>query len=85
MVEPIIVVQKRDHYLLIDGHHRVLAARDMGVRQFTAFVLEPSAEIELGMERSAEERGLKTLDDVKILEGSHHPLVEITTKLLKGE
>lgn len=85
LVEPIIVVQKRDHYLLVDGHHRVLAARDMGVRQFTAFVLEPSAEIELGMERSAQERGLKTLDDVKILEGSHHPLVEITTKLLKGE
>jgi IMP dehydrogenase len=42
-------------------------------------------EIELGMERSAEEMGLKTLDDVKILEGSHHPLVEVTTKLLKEE
>lgn len=85
LVEPIIVIQKRDHFLLIDGHHRVLAARDMGVRQFSAFVLQPSAEIELGMERSAEERGLKTLDDVKILEGSHHPLVEVTTKLLKEE
>ena len=85
LVEPIIVIQKRDHYLLIDGHHRVLAAREMGVRQFSAFVLEPSVEIKLGIERSAEERGLKTLDDVKILEGSHHPLVEVTTKLLKEE
>ena len=60
----------------MDGHHRVLAARDMGVRQFQAFVLEPDREVELGMERSAEEMGIRTLDDVKIIERSHHPLVE---------
>jgi len=41
--------------------------------------------VELGMERSAEEMGLRTLDDVKIIEGAHHPLVEITTRLLKSE
>jgi IMP dehydrogenase len=57
----------------------------MGVKQFSAFVLEPSRDVELGLEKSAEEQGLHTLDDVKIIDGSHHPLVEITTRLLKSE
>jgi CBS domain-containing protein len=85
LVEPLIVIQKNGHYVLVDGHHRVLAARDMGVRQFQAFVLEPDREVELGMERSAEEMGIRTLDDVKILQGSHHPLVQVYTRLLKDE
>ena len=83
LVEPIIVIQKNDHFILVDGHHRALASKQMGVRQFSAFVLEPSREVELGLERSAEEQGLHTLDDVMIIDGSHHPLVEITTRLLK--
>jgi len=83
LVEPIIVVQKNDHYLLVDGHHRVLAAKQMGVKQFSAVVLEPDRDIELGMERSAREMGLKTMEDVKIIDKSHHPLMEITTRLLK--
>jgi IMP dehydrogenase len=57
----------------------------MGVKQFTAFVLEPSVDVELGLERSADERGLHTLDDVKIIDGSHHPLIEITTRFMKDE
>lgn len=85
LVEPLIVIQKEDHYLLVDGHHRVLAARDMGVRQFQAYVLELSRNIDLGMEKSALEMGVRTLDDVKIIEGSHHPLVQVATRLLKDE
>jgi CBS domain-containing protein len=77
LVEPIIVVQKSDHYLLVDGHHRVLAARQMGVKQFSAVVLEPDRDIELGMERSAKEMGLKTMEDVKVIDKSHPPLMEI--------
>jgi CBS domain-containing protein len=85
LVEPLIVIQKNNHYVLVDGHHRVLAARDMGVRQFQAFVLEPDREINLGMERSADEMGVHTLDDVKIIQSSHHPLVQVYTRLLKDE
>jgi CBS domain-containing protein len=84
LVEPLIVISKNDHYILVDGHHRVLAARDMGVRQFQAFVLEPSTGVELGMEKSAEEMGVRTLDDIKIIEGSHHPLVQVATRLMKN-
>jgi IMP dehydrogenase len=85
LVEPIIVVQKHDHYLLVDGHHRVLAAKNMGVNQFSAVVLEPNRDVELGMEKTAKLQHLRTLDDVRIIDGSHHPLVEITTRLLKTE
>lgn len=85
LVEPLIVIQKNSHYVLVDGHHRVLAARNMGVRQFQAFVLEPDREIELGMEKTANEMGIKTLDDVRIIEGQHHPLVQVATRLLKDE
>jgi CBS domain-containing protein len=85
LVEPLIVIQKNNHYVLVDGHHRVLAARDMGVRQFQAFVLEPDRDIDLGMERSADELGVHTLDDVKIIQSSHHPLVQVYTRLLKDE
>ena len=57
----------------------------MGVKQFSAFVLEPSRDVELGLEKSADERGLRTLDDVKIIDRSHHPLGEITTRFMKDE
>ena len=85
LVEPIIVVQRSDYYLLVDGHHRVLGAKQMGVKQFSAVVLQPDRDVDLGMEKTAREHGLNTLDDVKIIEGAHHPLVEITTRLLKDE
>ncbi|WP_019177577.1 CBS domain-containing ParB/RepB/Spo0J family partition protein [Methanomassiliicoccus luminyensis] len=85
LVEPLIVIQKNSHYVLVDGHHRVLAARDMGVRQFQAFVLELDRDVELGMERSAEELGVRTLDDVKVIEGDHHPLVRVATRLMKDD
>jgi IMP dehydrogenase len=55
------------------------------VNQFSAVVLEPDREVELGMEKTAKLQHLRTLDDVRIIDGSHHPLVEITTRLLKTE
>jgi CBS domain-containing protein len=85
LVEPIIAVKRNDHYLLVDGHHRAMAAKEMGGKQFLAFVLVPDGEVHLGIERSADEMGLHTLDDVKIIEGCKHPFVEITTRFLKGE
>lgn len=85
LVEPLIVVQKKGYYVLVDGHHRVLAARDMGVRQFQAFVLEPDRDVDLGLEKSARELGVNSLDDVKVIQASHHPLVQVYTRLLKDE
>jgi CBS domain-containing protein len=86
--EPVLVVQKGDAWILVDGHHRALAAREMGLTQLQAFILtadhpEEFARAETGFERVAAEHHLKTVDDVEIDHSTHHPLVEVTTQLLR--
>ncbi len=86
--EPVLVVQKGEQWILIDGHHRALAAREMGLAQLQAFILtceRPGefARTELGLERIARDHGLRTLDDIEIDRSAHHPLLEVTTQLLR--
>ncbi|MCL1979319.1 MAG: CBS domain-containing protein [Methanomassiliicoccaceae archaeon] len=84
--EPLIVIKRRNGYLVVDGHHRIMAAQMMGLGAFKAIVLEPNdLNIRLGLEKTAEKWGLKTLADVKIIEGAKHPLMEVTTMLLPQE
>jgi CBS domain-containing protein len=86
--EPVLVVEKGDAWILIDGHHRALAAREMGLAQLQAFVLtaerpDEFAKTELGLERLAREHHLRTLDDIEVDRSVHHPLLEVTTQLLR--
>lgn len=84
--EPLIVVQRREGYLLVDGHHRIMAAKKLGLKDFKAIVLVPNDfDTKIGLEKTAERWGLHSLDDVKIIEGSKHPFMEITTMLLPSE
>jgi CBS domain-containing protein len=84
--EPLIVIKRLKGYLVVDGHHRVMAAKKLGLKTFKAIVLEPNnLEVPLGLEKTAEKWGLRTLDDVKIIEGSKHPFMEVTTMLLPKE
>ncbi|MFA6805307.1 MAG: CBS domain-containing protein [Candidatus Methanomethylophilaceae archaeon] len=84
--ELLIVIKRLNGYLVVDGHHRVMAAKRMGLKTFKAIVLEPNnMEVSLGLERTAERWGLHSLDDVKIIEGAKHPFMEITTMLLPQE
>ena len=84
--EPLIVIKRRNGYLIVDGHHRIMAAQKMGLSVFSAIVLEPNdMNIRLGMEKTAEKWGLRTLEDVKIIEGAKHPFMEVTTMLLPKE
>ena len=85
LAEPLIVVKKRNYFVLVDGHHRVIAARGLGIKEIMAHVLELEKDVELGMEKSAREAGLLTLDDIKVIDYAQHPLVEITTKLIKKD
>ncbi len=82
LTEPIIVVKKRNYFVLVDGHHRVIAALNLGIKELMAHVLELDRDIELGMEKAARERGLLRLSDIKVIDYAQHPLVEITTKLM---
>lgn len=84
--EPLIVVERRNGYLLVDGHHRIMAAKRLGMKMFKAIVLVPNdLDVKFGLEKTAERWGLRRLDDVNIIEGSKHPFMEVTTMLLPSE
>ena len=84
--EPLIVVKREYGYLIVDGHHRAMAAKEMGAKTFRAIVLEPNnLQIPLGLERTADRWNLHSLNDVRIIEGSKHPFIEMTTVLLPDE
>ena len=52
--------------ILVDGHHRAVAAKRLGISALDAYIIEIKENIELGMERTAQAMNLKTLDDVQI-------------------
>jgi CBS domain-containing protein len=86
--EPLLVLQKADKWILIDGHHRALAAREMGLTQLQAFILtcekpHEFSQMELGFDRIATEHNLRTLADIEVDRTGHHPLIEVTTQLLR--
>ena len=84
--EPLIVVKRQNGYLIVDGHHRAMAAKELGAKTFRAIVLEPNdMNVSLGLEKTADRWGLHSLNDVKIIEGSKHPFIEMTTMLLPEE
>ncbi len=69
LAEPLLVVRNGKRIILVDGHHRAVAAKNYGITKMKAYVLVPEKEIELGMEKTAEKQGLKNLDSIKISDG----------------
>ena len=85
LAEPIIVVKRPGRIILVDGHHRAVAAKRLGITALDAYIIDVREDIELGMERTAHAMNLKTLDDVQILDYARHPLVAITHRLVKRD
>ncbi|TQQ80857.1 CBS domain-containing protein [Halonotius terrestris] len=85
LAEPLVVIDTRDGdaggLYLADGHHRVLAADQLGIEQMEAYVIVPAEPIDLGIARTAAEQELSSISDVSIVEHSRHPLVKTTTQL----
>ncbi len=78
LAEPVVVISKGGKLLLVDGHHRAVAAKRTGVKKLDAYILEVPNNVELGIERLAKKKGLKSVGDVEVIEDVPHPLVEIT-------
>ncbi|OED30255.1 CBS domain-containing protein [Methanosphaera sp. WGK6] len=82
LAEPIIVVKTEPHkYLVVDGHHRLVASNQMGNDTITAYVIKLSKKFKLGIEKTAEKNGIFTLDDIEIISDAQHPLIAITGSL----
>lgn len=68
LVAPIVVARSRNRDIIIDGHHRVIAAKKLGMETVEAQVLVPDKEIEFGFEKTANSLNLKTIDDIEIVD-----------------
>ncbi|MDI3502176.1 MAG: hypothetical protein PWR09_300, partial [Archaeoglobi archaeon] len=73
LAEPLIVVEKPGKRILVDGHHRVVAAKKIGIEEMDAFILKLDRDIPLGIEKSAELANLKSIEDIKIVDELRHP------------
>lgn len=79
IAEPIVVIDNEGERVLVDGHHRCMAAREIGLETLDAFILSLSDSVRLGMVQSAKSQSVAGLADVKIDEGVQHPLFEKLT------
>ncbi|MEM2022203.1 MAG: ParB N-terminal domain-containing protein, partial [Archaeoglobaceae archaeon] len=83
LAEPIVIIKKGDKLFLVDGHHRVVAASKLGIKELEAYIIVVPEEIELGMEKLAKRKNLTSIKDIEIIEDIPHPLVEITFRNMR--
>ena len=81
LAEPLVVIDNAGTLYLADGHHRVMAARRLGIEEMEAYVIDIDEEIELGMAKTARKEGLERIDDIDVVDYARHPLVETTKRL----
>ena len=79
LAEPIIVIKtkKGDYFILFDGHHRAVACYLSNIPELDAYIIEIDTDKPLGIEKTAEKQGLKTLADVKIIDEDKNDSCEI--------
>ncbi|MDO5846171.1 MAG: CBS domain-containing protein [Methanocorpusculum sp.] len=70
LAEPLIVLRRRGRLILIDGHHRAVAANRLHVAELDAYIIDINSDTEIGIERTARNMRLWSLDDVKIMDES---------------
>ncbi len=86
LAEPLVVIDDAGEsgsgeLYLADGHHRVLAAEQLGITEMEAYIILPEQPIELGIAQTAEKNNLTSMSDVSVVDYARHPLVETTERL----
>ncbi|MFB6250358.1 MAG: CBS pair associated ParBc domain-containing protein [Halobellus sp.] len=81
LAEPLVVIDNGGSLLLADGHHRVMAAYQLGIDEMDASVIVLDETVELGMQRTAEKEGLESISDIEVADYARHPLIETTQRL----
>ncbi|MFQ6135847.1 MAG: CBS domain-containing ParB/RepB/Spo0J family partition protein [Candidatus Hydrothermarchaeales archaeon] len=77
LAEPIVVIKTGNRLVLVDGHHRAVAARKLGIETLNAYIIILSEDIELGMERTARKMGLHTMEDITVSNELYREIAEI--------
>ncbi len=77
LAEPIVVIKSGDKMLLVDGHHRALAAHRLGMEEIDAYIIVPSKKIEFGLEKMAKESGLNSVEDMEIVDEGENGIAKI--------
>jgi IMP dehydrogenase len=62
LLVPIVCVEYRERFYILDGHARAYKAKQMGLKWIRATVLMPAAPIDFGIVKTAEELDLRNLD-----------------------
>jgi IMP dehydrogenase len=85
LAEPAIVVKTGDRWILVDGHHRAVASVQKGYKTIDSYVVDLGQDIRLGMEKTADKAGIKTFDDIEIIDYDKHPLIALTESMQDQE
>jgi len=66
LAEPIVVIRSAGGDLIVDGHHRALAAHKLGIKKLDAHLLLPEKNVRFGLENEAERLNLRSVEDMKV-------------------
>ena len=85
LAEPAIVVKTGDRWILVDGHHRAVASKQLGCESIDSYVIDLNQDLKLGMEKTADKSGIYTFEDIEIIDDAQHPLIAITESIKKSK
>jgi len=66
--EPIVVLRTNNKDFIIDGHHRVVAAAKLNIKEIAAYILTSKTPVKFGYEETANKLNLNSLDDIEIID-----------------
>lgn len=81
LAEPAIVVKTGERWILVDGHHRAVASKQKGYKTVDSYVVDLGQDIKLGMEKTADKSGIRTFEDIEIIDDDKHPLIALTESI----